>query len=84
MLQNRKAQHQLYQMFAPKMLSVCRYYINDIQQAEEAMLNGFFKVFKNLKQYRNEGSFEGWIRRIWLERVFLSLEKNPSSISMKK
>lgn len=51
-------------MFAPKMLSVCRYYVSDAQKAEEVMLNGFFKVFKYLKDYKNEGSFEGWIRRI--------------------
>jgi RNA polymerase sigma-70 factor (ECF subfamily) len=63
---NREAQHVLFEMHAPKMLSVCRYYIKDIQQAEEAMLNGFFKVFKNLKSYKGEGSFEGWIRRIMI------------------
>lgn len=61
---NRDAQHVLFEMYAPKMLSVCRYYIKDLQHAEEAMLNGFFKVFSNLKNFRNEGSFEGWIRRI--------------------
>jgi RNA polymerase sigma-70 factor (ECF subfamily) len=61
---NREAQHVLYELHAPKMLSVCRYYIKDLQQAEEAMLNGFFKVFLNLKTFKNEGSFEGWIRRI--------------------
>lgn len=63
---HREAQHILFNMHAPKMLSVCRYYIKDIQQAEEAMLNGFFKVFKNLKTYKNEGAFEGWIRRIMI------------------
>lgn len=62
--QNREAQHILFEMHAPKMLSVCRYYINDVHQAEEAMLNGFFKVFKNLKTFKKQGSFEGWIRRI--------------------
>jgi RNA polymerase sigma-70 factor (ECF subfamily) len=62
--QNREAQHVLYELHAPKMLSVCRYYIKDLQQAEEAMLNGFFKVFSNLKNFKAEGSFEGWIRRI--------------------
>ncbi|SFZ89235.1 RNA polymerase sigma-70 factor, ECF subfamily [Flaviramulus basaltis] len=62
--QNREAQHVLYEMHVPKMLSVCRYYIKDIQHAEDVMLNGFFKVFSNLKNFRNEGSFEGWIRRI--------------------
>ena len=61
---NRDAQHVLYELHSPKMLSVCRYYIKDVQQAEEVMLNGFFKVFKNLKNFKNKGSFEGWIRRI--------------------
>jgi RNA polymerase sigma-70 factor (ECF subfamily) len=61
---NRESQHVLYELYAPKMLSVCRYYIKDLQHAEEAMLNGFFKVFSNLSSFRAEGSFEGWIRRI--------------------
>ncbi|GAA4893619.1 RNA polymerase sigma factor [Flaviramulus aquimarinus] len=61
---NREAQHVLFEMHAPKMLSVCRYYIKDLHHAEEAMLNGFFKVFLNLKHFKNEGCFEGWIRRI--------------------
>ncbi|WP_339916867.1 RNA polymerase sigma factor [Yeosuana marina] len=61
---NREAQHALFEMHAPKMLSVCRYYIKDLQHAEEAMLNGFYKVFSNLKSFKGEGSFEGWIRRI--------------------
>ncbi len=61
---NREAQHVLFELHAPKMLSICRYYIKDLQQAEEVMLNGFFKVFSNLKNFKAEGSFEGWIRRI--------------------
>lgn len=61
---NREAQHTLFEMHAPKMLSVCRYYISDLQHAEEAMLNGFFKVFTKLKNYNHKGSFEGWIRKI--------------------
>ena len=61
---NREAQHLLFELHAPKMLSVCRYYIKDLQHAEEAMLNGSFKVFTNVKSYKAEGSFEGWVRRI--------------------
>ena len=60
----REAQHHLYEKFAPMMLSVCRYYIKDIHQAEEAMCNGFLKVFTHIKSYTGSGSFEGWIRRI--------------------
>lgn len=62
--QNREAQRVLFDLHAPKMLSVCRCYIKDLQHAEEVMLNGFFKVFLNLKNYKGTGSFEGWIRKI--------------------
>ena len=72
---NREAQHVLFEIHAPKMLSVCRYYINDIQFAEEAMLNGFLKVFSNLKSFKNEGSFEGWIRRIMVRESISFLRK---------
>ncbi len=61
---NREAQHKLYERHAGKMLSVCRYYIKDVHQAEEAMCNGFLKVFTKLDSFKGEGSFEGWVRRI--------------------
>jgi len=72
---NREAQHVLFEMYAPKMLSVCRYYIKDLQFAEEAMLNGFFKVFSNLKNYKAEGSFEGWIRKIMVRECISYLRQ---------
>jgi len=61
---NRDAQRKLYDQHSSKMLSVCRYYIKDVHQAEEAMCNGFLKVFTKLDTYNNKGSFEGWIRKI--------------------
>ncbi len=75
---DREAQRVLYDMYASKMLSVCRYYIKDMQHAEEVMLNGFFKVFSNLRSFRFEGSFEGWIRRIMVRESisFLRQQKH--------
>ncbi len=61
---NRLAQQAIYRQHAPKMLSVCRMYIHDLQFAEDVLLRGFLKVFENLDQFRFKGSFEGWIRRI--------------------
>jgi len=72
---HRDAQHMLYQLHAPKMLSVCRYYIKDVHQAEEVMLNGFFKVFTRLKSFKSEGSFEGWMRRIMIRESISFLRK---------
>lgn len=75
---NREAQHVLFELHAPKMLSVCRYYIKDMQHAEEVMLNGFLKVFTNLKTFKHEGSFEGWIRRIMVREAISFLRQKKT------
>ncbi|MEM1337426.1 MAG: RNA polymerase sigma factor [Bacteroidota bacterium] len=71
----RAAQQAIYDRFAPKMLSVCRQYIKDIQFAEDVMVNGFVKVFKGLNTFENRGSFEGWIRRIMTRECISYLRK---------
>jgi RNA polymerase sigma-70 factor (ECF subfamily) len=75
---NRQAQKLIYDQFSPKMLGVCRNYINDIHHAEDVMLTGFMKVFTNLKKFEHKGSFEGWIRRIMIYECidFLRVKKN--------
>lgn len=73
---DRQAQNELYKRFAPKMLGVCRSYVNDLHYAEDVMVSGFFKVFKQLDSYRGEGSFEGWIRRIMVRACIDHLRRN--------
>jgi RNA polymerase sigma factor (sigma-70 family) len=60
----RKAHEQLYKLFASKMLGVCMRYATDKMEAEDVLQNGFMKVFSKIDDYRGEGSFEGWMRRI--------------------
>lgn len=80
---NREAQRVLFDLHAPKMLSVCRYYIKDLQHAEEVMLNGFFKVFSNLKSYSGAGNFEGWIRKIMVrESISYLRQQSPIEFAM--
>jgi RNA polymerase sigma factor (sigma-70 family) len=67
-----KAQETLYKMFAPKMFGVCLRYSKDFAEAEDNLQDGFVKVFTHIKNFRNEGSLEGWVRRIM---VNASLEK---------
>ncbi|KKL05363.1 hypothetical protein LCGC14_2606770, partial [marine sediment metagenome] len=57
-------------------LGVCRSYIKDLQFAEDVMVSGFVKVFKNLETFRHEGSFEGWIRQIMVRESITHLRKN--------
>ena len=63
---DRKMQYELYQRFAPKMYGVCLRYASNAEEAEDVLQEGFIKVFKKLGSFRSEGSFEGWIRRIFV------------------
>ncbi|RDK84234.1 RNA polymerase sigma factor [Marinirhabdus gelatinilytica] len=72
---NRKAQHEVFQLFSPKMMSVCRQYVKNNALAEEVMLSGFLKVFTKLDSYEGTGSFEGWIRRIMVNESISELRK---------
>lgn len=58
-----KSQGELYKHFAPKMFGICLRYAKNQMEAEDVLQDGFIKVFRYLKDYRNEGSLEGWIRR---------------------
>jgi RNA polymerase sigma-70 factor (ECF subfamily) len=75
------AQKAVYDAFAPKMLAACQNFIYDKTMAEEAMNNGFVKVFFNIKKYKNEGSFEGWIRKIMIRESLSFLRKKKFLIA---
>ena len=72
---NSRAQKLLYERFAGLMLSVCLRYLRHREDAEEVMIGGFVKVFRALDQYRHEGSFEGWIRRIMVNEALGQLRR---------
>jgi len=73
---HRQAQREIYNKLSPKMLGLCRRYINDSSEAESVMITGFLKVFDKIQQYSGEGSFEGWIRRIMVNESLLYIRKN--------
>jgi len=58
------------------MLGVCRQYLKNNDLAEEVMLSGFLKMFTNLNNFKDEGSFEGWIRRIMVNESISQLRKD--------
>jgi len=60
----RGAQEHLYRHYAPTMLGICLRYTKSYDEASDVMQEGFIKVFANIKRFRQEGSFEGWIKRI--------------------
>ena len=60
----RGAQEHLYRHYAPTMFGICLRYTKSYDEASDVMQEGFIKVFANIKRFRQEGSFEGWIKRI--------------------
>lgn len=63
---DRAAQQRLYNMLSAKMFAVCLRYANEYNSAQDLLQEGFIKVFKNIEKFRGEGSFEGWVRRIFV------------------
>jgi RNA polymerase sigma factor (sigma-70 family) len=63
---NRRMQEELYRRFSPRMYAVCLRYAGNAEEAEDILQEGFIKIYKKLGSFRSEGSFEGWIRRIFV------------------
>jgi RNA polymerase sigma factor (sigma-70 family) len=63
---DRKSQKELYEKYSPKMFAVCLRYSKNQMDAEDILQDGFVKLFNNLHRFRGEGSFDGWVRRIFV------------------
>ena len=74
--QDRNAQKWLYERYSPLMFSVCKRYLRSREDAEEALVSGFFKVFSQIDGFAGAGSFEGWVRRIMVNECLMTLRKN--------
>ena len=59
-----RSQEMLYSMFAGKMLGICARYATDRFEAEDMMQVAFVRMFEKIQDFRGEGSFEGWLKRI--------------------
>lgn len=72
---NRQAQKQLYDQYAPTLLAICKRYVKQIEDAEDVMLETFYKIFTNIGQYEGKGSFEGWMKRISVNESLMFLRR---------
>lgn len=78
--QNKAAQMALYKKYAGKMNAVCYRYVNSYDDAKDITQDGFIKVFSSIKNYRGEGSLEGWIKRIMTNASIDYLKKKKSKV----
>ncbi len=66
LLGNPIMQKKLYDQYAPKMFGICMRYAANSEDAKDILQDAFVKVFVNLGKFKGTGSFEGWMRRIFV------------------
>jgi len=74
------AQQQLYDLYSPRMYGVCWRYVKNTMQAEDILVMAFTKVFDRINQFKGEGSFEGWIRKITVNEALTHLRKSRTMV----
>ena len=75
-------QEALYKQTASKMMAVCMRYAKDRMEAEDVLQLGYIKIFQKVKDYRGDGSFEGWIRRVMVNTAIESYRKNLRTLNV--
>lgn len=55
---------QLYMQYADAMYNICKRILQDTTEAEDALQDGFIKVFEHIHQFRNESSIGSWMKQI--------------------
>ena len=59
--EDRVSQRQLFETYGNKFMAICKRYMQDDMLAEDVLMESFFKIYKNIKKFKGEGSFEGWM-----------------------
>jgi RNA polymerase sigma-70 factor (ECF subfamily) len=73
-----RAQKELYERYSGKMYALCLRYCDNRDTAKDMLQEGFVRVFRSLANFRHEGSFEGWMKRIMVNQCIEQYRKEQS------
>lgn len=76
----RDCQRLLYEKYSSKMFGLCLRYAPDYHTAEDILQEAFVKVFFNIFKYNGSGSFEGWMKRVFINYAIESLRRTDKNI----
>ncbi len=77
---NTRAMRLLYDRFAPVMYAICLRYMRNTDDARDVLQEGFVRVFDRLGSFRGEGSFEGWMKRIFVNYAINQYHKHKKNL----
>jgi len=72
---DKKAQKKLYDKYAATMYAICLRYMSNEDEAKDSLQEGFIKVYKNIQKFNHTGSFEGWLKRIFVNTSIEQIRK---------
>ena len=79
---DNRAFKEIYDAISGKMYSLCLRYAGNENDANDCFQEGFIKLYRNLKSYRGEGSFEGWARKVFVRICIDYIKKNKAFFSV--
>ncbi len=76
--EDKVAQKWLFDQYKGLFYAICLRYMKQKEDAEDALLNGFYKILTKIDSYDEKGSFEGWMKRIVINECLMTLRKNKN------
>lgn len=73
---NRASQKELYLLYKDVLFHLSLKYCSSFSDAEDNLQDAFIEIFNNLKKYDNKGSFEGWMKRITINKAIDKYKKS--------
>jgi len=72
---DRSAQGEIYSLFAPILFSICLRYAENYEDAQDTFQEGFITIYNKIDQFKFQGSFEGWLKRIMVNQALTKIRK---------
>lgn len=73
---DRVSQKKLFETYAGKFMTIAKRYMKEDMSAEDVLMEGFCKIYTNIKSFKGDGSFEGWMRRIIVNTAINKIRKD--------
>ena len=78
--QDREGQRELYMLLSPVLYGICLKYMKNKTEADDVFQDAFILLFQKINQYKYNGSFEGWAKRIFINEALEVLRKNQRNL----
>ena len=81
---DQKAQLEIYKLYYKPMYNTSLRILNHEAEAEDVMQESFLDAFRKIEEYKGEGSFGGWLRRIVVNNSIDTLKKRKEIVAARK